>query len=55
MKLLHTQNRFICYVICLIIYQASCYFATAEVDAKNVAGRVKKNKTDLNAINVAEL
>ena len=41
--------------MCLIIYQASCYFATAKVDVKNVARSVNKIGTDFNAINVAEL
>ena len=39
-KRFFAHNLLLFCIICLITHQANLYFATAEVDAKNVAGSV---------------
>ena len=42
MKSFYAQNWLLFCIICLIIYQASWYFASAKADVKNVAGMFRR-------------
>ena len=57
-ELFYAPKGFYCFIILLIVYQVSCYFANAKVHSKNgtgsIAGIVKRNRTGIIKLSSAE-